>query len=315
MASSFFALLDDITTVMDDVMVMTKLAAKKTAGVLGDDLALNAEQASGVTASRELPVVWAISKGSVKNKIILVPFALFISALLPILVTPLLMLGGLYLCYEGVEKLFHKFLHPKIADEVHHTELIAAIANPKVDMVAFEKEKIKMAVRTDFILSAEIVTITLGEIAAEPLFMRVAVLIAISLIMTIGVYGSVAAIVKLDDLGLSLLQKTGATAWGKWQRLIGRGILIAAPYLMKTLSVAGTVAMFLVGGGILVHGLTGLAHLEHVFSHSLSDVAWLGAVWTVAAPLLFTATVGVLAGALSLAGAKIISRLFKVFRH
>ncbi len=315
MASSFFALLDDIATVMDDVMLMTKLAAKKTAGVLGDDLALNAEQASGVTANRELPVVWAISKGSVKNKAILVPLALLISALLPILVTPLLMLGGLYLCFEGVEKLFHKFLHPKIVDDVHHVELITAIADPKVDMVAFEKEKIKMAVRTDFILSAEIVTITLGEIAAEPLLMRVAVLIAISFIMTIGVYGSVAAIVKLDDLGLKLLQKTGAAAWKKCQRLVGRSILATAPYLMKALSVAGTAAMFLVGGGILVHGLTALRNFEHIFSHSLADITGLGAVWLVVAPLLFTATVGLLAGALALGITKAGVRFLKTLRR
>lgn len=260
MASSLLALLDDIATILDDVAVLTKVAAKKTAGVLGDDLALNAQQVAGVTADRELPVVWAVAKGSAINKLILVPAALAISAFIPWAVTPLLMLGGLFLCFEGFEKLAHKFLHSKAEDEAHHEELAHAVANPAVDLVAMEKDKIKGAVRTDFILSAEIIAITLGTVAASPFMTQVVVLAGIAAIMTVGVYGLVAGIVKLDDAGLYLSRRAGRIS-----KSVGLGVLAAAPWLMKALSVAGTAAMFLVGGGILTHGVPPLHHwIEHV---------------------------------------------------
>ncbi|MGQ0512259.1 MAG: DUF808 domain-containing protein, partial [Betaproteobacteria bacterium] len=246
---NLLALLDDIATVLDDVAILTKVAAKKTAGVLGDDLALNAHQVSGVKADRELPVVWAVARGSFVNKLILVPAALAISAFAPVLITPLLMVGGAFLCYEGFEKLAHRLLHPKAEDAAHHEELVAALADPAVDLVAFEKDKIKGAIRTDFILSAEIVAITLGTVAQSSFTTQVGVLSGISLVMTVGVYGLVAGIVKLDDAGLHLSGGTGAG------RALGLAILAVAPWLMKGLSVAGTAAMFLVGGGILVHGI------------------------------------------------------------
>lgn len=251
--SSLLLLIDDIAAALDDVAVMTKIAAKKTAGVLGDDLALNAEQVAGVRAERELPVVWAVAKGSMFNKAILVPVALLISAFIPQLITPLLMLGGAYLCYEGVEKLAHKFLHDQ-EEELHQQELAEAVANPEIDMVTFEKEKIKGAIRTDFVLSAEIIVITLGSVAQAVFATQVAAVVAIAVIMTVGVYGFVALIVKLDDIGLYLLRKQTGVALGA-QHALGKGMLLTAPQLMKLLSVLGTVAMFLVGGGILAHGL------------------------------------------------------------
>jgi uncharacterized protein len=259
MASSLFVLLDDIATILDDVAAMTKIAAKKTAGVLGDDLALNAQQVTGVNADRELPVVWAVGMGSLVNKAILVPAALAIATFAPWAITPLLMIGGAFLCFEGFEKLAHKFLHSKAEDEAHHQELAKAVADPQVDMVQFEKDKIKGAIRTDFILSAEIIVISLGTVADKPFTSQLAVLVAISLAMTLGVYGLVAGIVKLDDAGLWLSRRASAAA-----RAFGRGLLAMAPWLMKTLSVVGTAAMFLVGGGILVHGIPALHHLvEH----------------------------------------------------
>ena len=288
MATSLLALIDDIATLLDDVAVMTKvaarqgmaaaddvaamtqMAAKKTAGVLGDDLALNAQQVTGVNADRELPVVWAVAKGSAVNKLILVPAALAISAFVPWLITPLLMLGGLFLCFEGAEKLLHAFFHSKKKDEDHHKALVEAVADEKVDMVAFEKEKIKGAIRTDFILSAEIIVITLGTVAAVSFGQRVAVLVGISAIMTVGVYGLVAGIVKLDDAGLYLSQRKAA-----WQQAAGRAILLLAPWLMKTLSVLGTAAMFLVGGGILLHGIPALGHAVEA---AVADMGLLGSL-------------------------------------
>lgn len=237
--SSLLVLIDDIAAVLDDVALMTKMAAKKTAGVLGDDLALNAQQVSGVRAEREIPVVWAVAKGSFVNKLILVPAALLISAFAPWAVTPLLMLGGAYLCFEGFEKLAHSFFHKRTEEQAH---LVEAVADPATDLVAFEKDKIKGAIRTDFILSAEIIAITLGTVADAPLMQQVIVLSGIAIVMTIGVYGLVAGIVKLDDLGLWLTQKPGQAA-----RSIGGAILRAAPYMMKSLSVIGTAAMFMVG--------------------------------------------------------------------
>ena len=291
--SSLIALIDDIATILDDVSILTKVAAKKTAGVLGDDLALNAQQVTGVNADRELPVVWAVAKGSMVNKAILVPAALAISALAPWLVTPLLMVGGAFLCFEGAEKLAHKLLHSKEEDQAHKAELREALVNPEVDLVALEKDKIKGAVRTDFILSAEIIAITLGTVAAATFATRVSVLVGIALIMTVGVYGLVAGIVKLDDAGLYLSRRPGGFA-----KALGAGILRAAPWLMKFLSVAGTAAMFLVGGGILVHGVSTLHHAEESFTRWAAQVPGAGAVLGALAPMLLNALVGLGAGAL-----------------
>ncbi|MCE9669908.1 DUF808 domain-containing protein [Myxococcus stipitatus] len=292
--SSLIALIDDIATILDDVSILTKVAAKKTAGVLGDDLALNAEQVTGVNADRELPVVWAVAKGSLVNKAILVPAALAISALVPWLVTPLLMVGGAFLCFEGFEKLAHKFLHAKEAD-AHREELREALVNPSVDLVALEKDKIKGAVRTDFILSAEIITISLGTVATAAFATRVSVLVSIALIMTVGVYGLVAGIVKLDDAGLFLSRQSGA-----FPRKLGAGILRAAPLLMKFLSVAGTAAMFLVGGGILVHGVSSLHHAEESLTAWAAAVPGVGSVLGGLVPMLLNGAVGLGAGAVLL---------------
>jgi predicted DNA repair protein MutK len=253
--ASLLALLDDIATVLDDVAVLSKVAAKKSAGVLGDDLAVNAEQVSGVQAKRELPVVWAVAKGSLVNKVILVPAALLVSQFAPWAVTPLMVLGGLFLCYEGFEKLAHRFLHSAGDDAAARAAVTAAAADPAVDLVAWERDKIKGAIRTDFILSAEIIVITLGVVGAAPFATRLGTLTAIALLMTVGVYGLVAGIVKLDDAGLHLASRRGTGALDGALRALGRGLLGAAPRLMKFLGVAGTVAMFLVGGGILTHAL------------------------------------------------------------
>lgn len=295
MATSLLALLDDIATVLDDVSVLTQVAAKKTAGVLGDDLALNAQQVAGVKADRELPVVWAVCKGSFVNKAILVPAALAISALAPWAVTPLLMVGGAYLCFEGFEKIAHKFLHSQADDAAHHVQLVEALADPAVDLVALEKDKITGAVRTDFILSAEIIAITLGTVQNSPLITQVTVLSGIAVVMTAGVYGLVACIVKLDDGGLYLSQKMGDGVMVRFQRSVGRGVLNAAPYLMKGLSVAGTAAMFLVGGGILTHGLSVVHHWIEQVSQAMSPAL------QTPASLALDAVVGILAGALVLA--------------
>ena len=293
--ASLLALIDDIATILDDVGVLTKVAAKKTAGVLGDDLALNAQQVSGVSAERELPVVWAVAKGSAINKAILVPAALAISALAPWLVLPLLMIGGAFLCYEGVEKLAHRFLHNHAEDEAHRDELARAVADPGVDLVALEQDKIKGAIRTDFILSAEIVTISLGAVAGAAFSVRVGVLVGVAVLMTVGVYGLVAGIVKLDDLGLHLSRRSDAL-----RQRIGRGILAAAPWLMKALSVAGTAAMFLVGGGILAHGVSALEHGVEAATHAAGAVPGIGSVLAGLTPLVADAIVGVVAGALVL---------------
>ena len=296
-ASSLLALIDDIASLLDDVSVMTKVAAKKTAGVLGDDLALNAQQVTGVTAQRELPVVWAVARGSLVNKAILVPAALAISALAPWAVTPLLMIGGAFLCFEGAEKLAHRLLHDRHDDEARHQARQNALSDPAQDPVAFERERIKGAVRTDFILSAEIIAITLGTTAGAALGTQFAVLATVALAMTVGVYGLVAGIVKLDDLGLALAQREGAA------RTVGLAILRAAPRLMKALSVAGTAAMFLVGGGILVHGLPVLHHAVGALAAGAG--AALG--WLVEA--LANAAVGVAAGAIVLAAVATVQRL------
>ncbi len=293
--SSLLALLDDIATILDDVAVLTKVAAKKTAGVLGDDLALNANQVTGLEPNRELPVVWAVAKGSAVNKVILVPAALLISAFLPWLVTPLLMLGGAFLCFEGVEKLAHKWLHSKEEDAKSHKELVEAVADESVDLVAFEKEKIKGAVRTDFILSAEIVVITLGTVVASPIGTRILVLTGISALMTVGVYGLVAGIVKLDDLGKHLVER-GSTASKK----TGGMILRAAPWLMKFLSVAGTAAMFLVGGGILTHAIGPIHHAIDAMGQAVGSDGTMGGILRALVTMLADAIVGIAVGIVAL---------------
>lgn len=305
MASSLLALIDDIATVLDDVAAMTKIAAKKTAGVLGDDLALNAQQVTGVNADRELPVVWAVALGSLRNKVILVPAALAISAFVPWAVLPLLMLGGVFLCFEGFEKLAHKFLHSKAEDDAHHEELVEALATPHVDLVALEKDKIKGAIRTDFILSAEIIVITLGTVATAGFMQQVVVLAGIAFIMTVGVYGLVAGIVKIDDAGLYLSRKSGGL------RSIGNVLLTAAPYLMKSLSVIGTAAMFMVGGGILLHGIPAAHDGVHHLAEAVRGVPPVGGLFAAVLPTLLDALAGILAGALVLAGVTLAGRLFK----
>lgn len=305
------ALLDDValmtkvaanksTAMADDVAVLSKVAAQKTAGVLGDDLALNAEQVSGVRAERELPVVWAVAKGSLVNKVILVPAALAISALASWLITPLLMLGGAYLCFEGVEKLAHKLLHHGAP---HDAGAPPAQAHAASDLAAFEKERVKGAIRTDFILSAEIIVIALGIVALAPLSQQVATLSVVALAMTIGVYGLVGGIVKLDDIGFWLLRKRGAPA-----QALGRALVAAAPRLMRFLSVAGTAAMFLVGGGILVHGVAPLHHAVEAAAAAVAQGA-LGGLWRLLATNLLNAVAGMAAGALVLGLVSVVQKL------
>jgi len=314
-APGLIALLDDIATLLDDVAVLTKVAAhkgaavaddvaaltkvasQKTAGVLGDDLALNAEQVSGVRAERELPVVWGVFKGSLVNKAILVPLALLVSAVAPWAVMPLLMVGGAFLCYEGFHKVAHKLLHGKNEDDARRAEIAAALLDPARDLAAFERDKIKGAVRTDFVLSAEIIVIALGTVAGAPFATRVGVLAGISLLMTVGVYGFVAAIVKLDDAGLWLTRGGGRVG-----RALGAGILAAAPRLMGFLSVAGTAAMFLVGGGILAHGIPPAHHWIEELAHHGGVVGALG-------PTLANATIGVVAGGLIVGVFAVVSRV------
>lgn len=323
--ASLLTLLDDIATLLDDVALMTKVAAKnsaaaaddvslmtkvaaqKTAGVLGDDLALNAQQVAGVRAEREIPVVWAVAKGSMINKLILVPAALLISAFIPWAITPLLMLGGAFLCFEGFEKIAHPFLHGTTEPDASASASVSAPTSmpidETIDWVAFEKEKIQGAVRTDFILSAEIVTIALGTVATAPFGQQVAVLATVALAMTVGVYGLVAGIVKLDDVGFWLARKPSAMA-----KMLGRGIVLTAPWLMKTLAVVGTAAMFLVGGGILAHGVPMLHHA--IESAGVLASAWpLGGLWEAVVTNGLNAVLGVLAGGLVLVGISLVQRL------
>jgi len=303
--ASLLTLLDDIATILDDVAVLTKVATKKTAGVLGDDLALNAQQVAGVSADRELPVVWAVAKGSVVNKLILVPAALLISVVAPWAIVPLLMLGGLFLCYEGFEKVAHKLLHSKEEDQKEHQKLIEAVANPEVDLVALERDKIKGAIRTDFILSAEIIVIALGTAAAASFGMKAAVLVSIAAIMTVGVYGLVAGIVKLDDFGLYLHKKGGAVG------SVGGLIVRAAPWLMKALAFFGTAAMFLVGGSILTHGVKELADAIKEASIAATSLPGVGEVLGPLTPMLLDGLVGVIAGGVTVALVALGQRLMR----
>ncbi len=294
-AGSLLMLIDKIALVLDDVAVMTKVAAKKTAGVLGDDLAVNAEKLStGIRAERELPVVWAVFKGSLVNKAILVPVALLLNYFLPIVITPLLMIGGAYLCYEGAEKIWHAFSakHKKIQQQnllMHHQE--------SVNLLELEKSTIKGAIFSDFILSAELIVIALGIIREQPLLMQVIVLTVIALMMTIGVYGLVAAIVKIDDAGLALMKEQSTSFIGHSKRKLGQFMLSFAPKFMRFLAVAGTVAMFLVGAGIITHGMTILTDLLHQLEHIAETLSW-GGPWLVGlTPLLFNFITGLLIGA------------------
>ena len=302
MASSLLILLDDIATILDDVAVMSKMAAKKTAGVLGDDLALNAQQVSGVRTDRELPVVWAVAKGSFINKLILVPAALLISVVAPWLITPLLMIGGLFLCYEGVEKVLHSLHHKKAKTEEEASHEIAAI---ETDLATFEKDKVKGAIRTDFILSAEIVVISLGTVAAATFSTKVMVLSVIAIIMTVGVYGFVAMIVKIDDLGLYLTEQASSV-----KQSIGRGLLAFAPKLMKTLTIVGTIAMFLVGGGIISHGVPLFHHFTEGSVDYAEHIPTVGSIVGALTPTLINLVIGFVAGLIVLA---IISLIKKVW--
>ncbi len=310
MASGFLMLLDDIATILDDVSVMTKVAAKKTAGILGDDLALNAEQVTGIQANRELPVVWAVARGSLGNKLILVPSALLLSSLVPWLIEPLMILGGTFLCFEGCEKLAHKFLHPKATQE--HTERHKVnVADTQVDLVAAEKSKVKGAVRTGFILSAEIIVITLGTVATAGFLTQVGVLVATSMLMTVGVYGLVAGIVKLDDIGLHLMKAPAGLAAAQPAALrfrMGRMIVGGTPYLMKFLSIAGTAAMFLVGGGILAHGIPPAHHLIEGMQQRLLQMGGVGGVLSVIAGMAGHAVLGIMIGVCVLAVVELVKR-------
>ena len=297
--ASLLTLIDNIATLLEDISVLSKVAVSKTAGVLGDDLALNAQQVHGLDADRELPVVWAVAKGSLVNKAILCPTALAVNYVAPWGVIPLLVVGGVYLCFEGVEKIFHKMLHGK-EEEQHQDELVVALADEKVDMVAFEKERIQGAVRTDFVLSAEIIVITLGLIAKEPFWNQVAVMVAISLIMTVGVYGLVGGIVKLDDIGLAMSKVTGESFFNRSRRWIGGMLVQAAPKLLKLLSIVGTIAMFTVGGGIIVHGIGPLGEVLHHFAELAGEWTHLGWVMEYLVATISNISVGLLFGAAAL---------------
>ncbi|MFL0799390.1 MAG: DUF808 domain-containing protein [Agarilytica sp.] len=300
--TGLLALIDDIATLLDDVAILSKVAVKKTAGVLGDDLALNAEQVSGIRAERELPVVWAVAKGSFLNKLILVPAALVISAFLPILITPLLMMGGLYLCFEGVEKVLHSFLHGN-ENETEHADKLKAVADETIDLVAFEKQKIRGAIRTDFILSAEIIVIALGSVKGATMMTQSLVVSSVAILVTVGVYSLVAGIVKLDDAGYYLLRNGEGSSFKKG---LGKSLLLIAPRLMKTLSVLGTAAMFLVGGGIIVHAVPFFHHILHDIKHAIEhSIAWLSFLGE---PLV-SAVVGIVAGAIVLLVVSLIQKV------
>lgn len=304
--SSLLALIDDIATVLDDVAVLSKVAAKKTAGVLGDDLALNAQQVSGVKAERELPVVWAVAKGSFLNKLILVPSALLISAIYPPLITVLMIIGGLYLCFEGAEKITHKLLHSKEELTQAHDKKLEQLSDLSIDLVALEKDKIKGAIRTDFILSAEIIVIVLGSVKEAAFETQVTVLSGLAIAFTIGVYGLVAMIVKLDDLGFYLVHKSKTGNFNTVQDMTGRAILAFAPFLMKLLSFAGTVAMFLVGGGILTHSISWFHHLVDMLKTSLAELPVL--IQSII-PIILDGVIGLLAGLVIVAMYSLSSRI------
>lgn len=309
--SSLLILIDDITLLLDDVAAMSKVAAKKTAGVLGDDLALNSQQVMGIRAERELPVVWGVAKGSLKNKVILVPAALGLSAFAPWSITPILMLGGAYLCYEGFEKIAHPFLHHEDNEE---QKLVEAFHNPDVDLEAFEKEKIKGAIRTDFILSAEIIVIALGTVADKDIMTQTLVVSSVAIAITVGVYGLVAAIVKIDDLGLYLYQNASEGKKGSFQRALGEGLLNFAPKLMKFLTIIGTAAMFLVGGSILLHGIPEAHHLIENTVHTVEEISLFGKALGWITPVLIDAIAGIIAGGIVMGTLDVIGKIIKIFK-
>ena len=302
MASGLLLLLDDIATILDDVALMSKMAAKKTAGVLGDDLALNAQQVTGVRADRELPIVWKVAKGSLVNKLILVPLALLISVIAPWLINPLLMLGGLFLCYEGVEKVLHTIMHKKASTS---QEAEKEFNNEELDLEAFEKEKVKGAIRTDFILSAEIVVISLGTVATAALMTKISVLSIIAVVMTLGVYGLVGVIVKIDDLGLYLTKQAAS-----FKQTLGRALLAFAPLLMKLLSIVGTIAMFLVGGGIINHTIPLLHHITEDTVDHLETIPAVGNIIGALTPTLMNFVIGMIAGAVVLLIVSLIQKIW-----
>jgi predicted DNA repair protein MutK len=312
--SSLLLLIDDITTVLDDVAAMSKVAAKKTTGVLGDDLALNSQQVSGVRADRELPVVWAVAKGSFKNKLILVPSALTLSAFAPWSITPILMMGGAYLCYEGFEKIVHPFLHSK--EEILHEAHILheAIIHPEVDLVELEREKIKGAIRTDFVLSAEIIVIALGTVATQTLSSQAAVVSVIAVAMTVGVYGFVALIVKLDDIGLYLVQNAPLGRKGAFNRTLGKALLSFAPRLMKILTIVGTIAMFLVGGSILAHGIPMMHHVVEIAVKTSQSIPAIGGALGWFTPIAIDAIIGIVSGGIVMGAVAVVSKIVNVFK-
>ncbi|MFM7184890.1 MAG: DUF808 domain-containing protein [Planctomycetota bacterium] len=309
MPSSLLLLLDDVASMLDDVSALTKVAAKKTAGVLGDDLALNANQVAGVLPARELAVVWRVACGSAVNKLVLVPAALALSWLAPWAVTPLLMAGGAYLCYEGAEKILHRLLHrPHAGRDARSPETRAAgHGESHGDHQASERDRVAGAVRTDFILPAEIVVITLGIVSGRPFVAQLAVLLAISAAMTIGVYGLVAVIVKLDDAGILLASRPE-----RWLASIGRGILATAPWLMRGLSIAGTAAMFLVGGGIMSHGMPVMHRMLHDAAARLVGTGPGSSPWIGPLSAAADAAVGLAVG-LSLAGVMLVGQRWTPF--
>lgn len=291
--ASLLTLLDDVTTLLDDVALLTKTTTQKTAGVLGDDLALNAQQVSGVRADRELPVVWAVAKGSLKNKAILVPGAMLISSFIPWAITPILLVSGAYLCLEGFEKIAHKYLpHESDADEARASAKAAAGKTP----AELEKMKIKGAIKTDFVLSIEILSIALGTVQGASLLNQFLVLSLVALLVTVGVYGLVAAIVRLDDVGMYLEKKRSA-----FSKAVGRKIILSAPILMKILTFVGTVAMFLVGGGLLVHSIPMLSEAMHGIEHAVEAAPVAGKTLSFVVPMVVEAIVGLVAGGVVLA--------------
>ncbi|GAB7226591.1 DUF808 domain-containing protein [Vibrio rotiferianus] len=295
--ASLLTLLDDIAAVLDDVALMSKMAAKKTAGVLGDDLALNAQQVSGVASEREIPVVWAVAKGSFKNKLILVPSALLVSAFIPWLIMPLLLIGGLFLCFEGAEKILEKlFPHAHQHDEKEEEVLTGE------SVEEYEKRKVAGAIRTDFILSAEIIVIALGTVTGSSIVTQILVVSLIAVLMTIGVYGLVAGIVKLDDLGFYLERTSNGEGL---KAKLGGALVAFAPKLMKMLAVVGTAAMFLVGGGIVVHNVPAIHHLIEPIIMDFRGHT----VATAIVPTLLNGVIGVIAGLVVVAAWTVVEKV------
>lgn len=268
MAAGIFAILDDIAVLLDDAAVISKVAAKKTVGVLGDDLAVGAEKASGFSASRELPVLWAITKGSFRNKLIILPLAFLLSAFLPWLIVPILLIGGVYLAFEGAEKVYEY-----LSGQTHEKPSVETITDPK-ELLAAEEKKIKSAILTDFILSIEIIIIALGTVATQTLPIQIVVVTVIAILATIGVYGLVALLVRMDDAGLHLLERSEEMTGGskRLYKMTGELLVAALPKVIKLLSIVGTIAMLLVGGGIFVHHIDAVHHALESMPGILSEL-------------------------------------------